>query len=395
MKRLSLLLILAIATACSKESDPVADKANFTRIYDNNTFNASFFPIDMKQTPDGGYLILGGRRLEDSNFSGIYLTKVDEEGAFLSDQEIDSDHINPAGQLMEVNGKYYFFCMSAVGLQTELMELDADGTITQTISVGGSYPAIATLDNNNFILLSYDNVAKQSVVSVVSPSGTITQSKGFSIGAGDAVEEPIINHFIRTGRQLPFAVGKTTEGLYYFNGFYNYTMSLVFTDLNADAPIGVVQGQQANGGLSQVLPLEGNKFASARFNFGDNYILPNVTLNKSGTTSSVDLGGNSFPELVNNAPIRILSTIVDGKEILIYGSNTRSRQIALFGYDRATGEFKGSKYLGFANPFEIASLITTNDEGLAVCGTTYVAGRFPRICLFKLDKKKLSDSFTK
>jgi hypothetical protein len=39
--------------------------------------------------------------------------------------------------------------------------------------------------------------------------------------------------------------------------------------------------------------------------------------------------------------------------------------------------------------FEIAQIISTADGGLAVCGTTYLAGRFPRICIIKLDKDQL------
>ena len=137
----------------------------------------------------------------------------------------------------------------------------------------------------------------------------------------------------------------------------------------------------------------GGKYATARFNFGDNYFLPSVSLNSTGVTSIVDLGGNTLPELTPNAPVKIISAIIAAKEYLIYASNTRSRQIALFAYDQTTGEFKGSHYLGFSNPFEIASLIKTIDGGLAVCGTTYVAGRFPRICLFKLSAEQLSSLF--
>jgi hypothetical protein len=393
MKNYLLLSFLLLAVACANESDPIADKANFTRIYDNNKFNASYYPIDIKQTPDGGYLLLGGRRLKDSNFSGAYIMKVDQFGSFISDVEVDSDFINPVGQLLEANGKYYFFCMTSVGLQTQLVEMNADGAISQNIAVGGSYPTVASQDNGSFILLGYDNSTKESVVSVVSPSGSVSKSKSFSIGAGDAVEEPIINHFLRTGRQLPFQVGKTASGQYYFNGFYNYTLSLVFTDLTANDPLGVVQGQQDDGGFSQIISLEGGKFATSRFNFGDNYFIPNATLKTSGISASGDLGGNSLPELMANAPVKILSTKVNSKDMLLYASNTKSKQIALFGYDKATGEFKGSHYLGFSNPFEMASLIPTADGGLAVCGTTYVAGRFPRICLFKLSAEKLSESF--
>jgi len=392
--RLTLIAFsIILFIGCANDSDPAADKASFTRIYDNNKYNASFFPIDIKQTPDGGYLILGGRRIDDSSFSGIYIMKVDEFGGFVSEQEVDETFVNPIAPLLENGGNYYFFCMTSVGLQPQLFQLDAEGTLSEPISVGGSYPAAAAVDGNNFVLLSYDNLNKKTVVSVITPTGSISQAKGFSIGAGDAVEEPIISHFLRTGKQIPFLVGKTASGQYYFNGFYNYTLSLAFTNLSADEPQGVIQGQQDDGGLSQVVPLDGGKFALARFNFGDNYFLPNASLNTSGVSSSIDLGGNPFPELIANAPVKILRVTINSKKVALYGSDTKSKQIALFGYDESTGEFIGSKYLGFSNPFEIASIVSTADGGLAICGTTFVAGRFPRICLFKLSKEAVAESF--
>lgn len=386
---------VGIISACTEESNPTFDSDNFTSTFDNSQFDASYFPIDMRQTPDGGYLVLGGRQLSDSsNFTGIYLLKADKFGKFVKEVEVDETSVHPVGKLAEYEGRYYFFCMDPLTQVAQIADVDADLSAVTITSVqnGLTYPAAASFVDNNFVLLSYDNGSKESVISLVSVSGGVQASKGYSIGIGEDIEEPIINHFIRTGRQYPFEVGKVSSSLYFFNGFYNYTFSLVFTDIQSDDPTGVVQGQQDDGGFSAVTSLGGSKFASSRFNFGDNYILPNKDLSTSGNTSSTDLGGYSLPEMVENAKVKILRTTVDSKSMLIYGTDTKSKQIGLLFYEEASGTFVSSRYLGFSNPFEIANLIQTTDGGLAVCGTTYLAGRFPRICIFKLSKDKLSEN---
>jgi hypothetical protein len=395
-KKLSILLLffIAMSWSCSEESNPAFDSGNFTTIFDNNQFDASYFPIDMRQTPDGGYIVLGGRKLDNSEFTGIYLLKADKFGSFVTEVEVDETSVNPIGKLTEYQGKYYFFCMNPITQEAQLADVDADlGAVTITAVQGGlTYPAAATFEDNSFILLSYNNGNKESVISLVSPSGGVQASKGYSIGTGEDIEEPIINHFIRTGRQFPFEAGKVSSGLYFFNGFFNYTFSLVFTNISSDDPAGVVQGQQDDGGFSAVTSLGGSKFASARFNFGDNYLLPNKNLSTSGNTSSTDLGGYSLPEMVENATVKILRATIDTKNVLIYGTDTKTKQIGLFFYEEASGTFLSSRYLGFSNPFEIANLIPTSDGGLAICGTTYLAGRFPRICIFKLSKDKVAEN---
>lgn len=387
-----LLAGFLLVTSCVEETNPEFDQKSFTKIYDNNLFTTNYFPIDMVQTPDGGYLILGGRRLAESNFTGIYLMKADKDGNFVKEIEVDDSYVNPIAQLAFINDTYNFFCMDPLTLQVQRVQTDANLEGVNISAVGGDlyYPCASRVDGNNFVLLTYDHLTKQSVIAVVTASGAVSQSKAFTIGAGDKVEEPIINHFIRTGRQYPFEAGRIPGGLYYFNGFYNYTFSLVFTDLNQNDPRGVVQGIQDDGGFSALLPLSTTKFAGARFNFGDNYLLPNVILNPTGTSSSVDLGGNTLPELEPNAKVKIIRATINTKNVLVYGSNTRSKQIGLYFYDEAAGTFLTSKYLGFSNPFEIAQVITTEDGGLAVCGTTYIAGRFPRICLIKIDASDLT-----
>jgi hypothetical protein len=390
-----LMIILAGSTfSCTEESNPTFDTDNFTTIFDNNKFEASYVPIDIQETPDGGYLVLGGRKLEDSNFTGIYLLKADKFGNFEKEIEVDETVVHPIGKLAAFQDKYYFLCMDPLTQVAQIADVDAAlDAVNFTVVQGGlTYPAASSFVDNSFVLLSYDDGGKESVISLVSLSGGVQASKGYSIGIGEDIEEPIINHFIRTGRQYPFEVGKVSSSLYFFNGFYNYTFSLVFTNISSDDPAGVVQGQQDDGGFSAVTALGGSKFASARFNFGDNYILPNKDLSTSGNTSSTDLGGFSLPEMVENATVKILRATIDGKNVLIYGTDTKSKQIGLLFYEEGSETFLGSQYLGFSNPFEIANLIQTRDGGLAVCGTTYLAGRFPRICIFKLSKDRLTEN---
>lgn len=383
--------------SCQEDSDPKFEVEKFTSIFDDNRFNKEYNPIDIQQTSDGGYIVLAATRLPESNFSGIYLLKADRFGNFVKQTEVEESHVAATGRLSKYQNTFYFFCMSANNQQVELARVDAnlDAVSFSNVGTGLTYPCAASLIENGadsaFLLLSYNNTDKVSEISLVSTEGDVIDSKGYSVGVGDEVEEPIINHFIRNGRQLPFSVGKVSPGLYYFNGYYNYTFSLVFTDIQDDDPVGVVQGQQDDGGFSAVEVLGGNKFSASRFNFGDNYLLPNVLLNTNGTTAAVDLGGFTFPELQRNAKVKVLRSVLNLQNVLIYGSDTRSKQIGLLFYNELDGLFIGRRYLGFSNPFEIANLINTSDGGIAVCGTTYLAGRFPRICIFKLSNKELVD----
>jgi len=396
-----LIAVFAGVISCKNEADPVADKSFFTRFYDNSNFNIAYTPLDIVQTSDGGYIVLGLKRTiiadgSDVDPGVIYIMKTDAFGAFISDDELDANMVTPAPSLLDVAGKFYFFCMDGATQSIQLMEVDGNGTIAQQLNVGGAYPLAAGVDGQSLLLLHYDQGNRTTVMSTVATDGHPQKTKSFTIGPSDGdytPESAIMDHILRTGRRLPFEVGKASNGLYYFNGIYNYTLSIVFTDLNATNPIGVIQGSHDDGGISALHALGAGKFAAARFNYGDNYFLPAATLSSTGLSSSSELGGNSFPELAPNAPVVIMNATINATDRVLYASNTRGKQIGLFGYNPTDGSFVGSRYIGFSNSFELASIKPTADDGLVVLGTTYIAGRFPRICLFKLSAEALGKSF--
>lgn len=394
MKRFnSLLLIIFIAsiTSCDIADNEAIPEESFFRIYDNDLFNSSFIPIDVAQTADDGFIILSGSRLNTSNFTGVNLIKLDKEGQFVSEEQLDEQYVNPVDQLVELNGQYYFLAMNSTSLQMNLFTVNDSAKVANITPVGGlTYPMYLNQDGDGLLSLSYNNNNKQTIISRISADGQIANSQGYTIGAGNDTEEPIIDHFTRTGKQLPFFAGSAGGGNYFFNGFYNFTLSLVFTNFG-DEPIGVVQGQQADGGMSSGISLSGSTFALSRFNFGDNFIIPTINLNATGISSATDFTGNSFPELQPDAKVELGIIDVDGKQSIIYASNTKSGQIILMAYDPSTTTLSGTKYLGSTYPYEISGFTQTSDGGLAVAGTTSVAGRFDRICLFKLSKEELSD----
>jgi hypothetical protein len=403
MKRLLYILplVVLVIASCEEEVNPVFDTESFTAIFDNNQFAATYNPIDMIQTEDGGYIVLGKRDLSESEFAGIYLMKVDKYGNFVRETEVNPEYVHPIASLVSRDNVIYFICMNELTTQLQIATVSPDGEFLEetTLLVDDiTYPSAASFTDNQFIIQGYNHVDKQTIVATVSLNGTVTNQINYSIGIGDteSLDRQISSHFLETGRQLPFAVGKAGSK-YYFNGFYDFTFSFLFTDLSQEEPDGGVQGQRESddSGLSAILPISANKFAISWFNVGRNYFAPAKNIASTGTPTSIgDEGfedvGLPFRELVDNADVRIIKAQVNEKSALIYASTTLSKQIGLFFYDESTGKFMSSRYLGYSNPFEAADLIQTSDGGLAVCGTTYLAGRFPRICIFKLSKEELA-----
>lgn len=405
LKRILLFVpVILLVTACLEESSEKIDKKAFTRIYDNNEFYSNFYAIDMKQTLDGGYLILGGKtevvkeagEPQDVNTPlGIYILKVDELGNKVMELEIEDEYTYPIGKLNQVGDSFYFFCMDAAK-NAFLVNVDqlAEFSSVTSLTTNLSFPLASGVDNaGSLLLLSYDNSTQESVMTKVSTTGGVSNEKRFYTGAESPIDDLVVKHANREGTQYPFAVGQTSSGTYFFNGFINYSFALVFTDLAADDPSHTVYGQQQNAGFSSVLPISGQTFAVSGYSFGFNFLLPNATLSTTGggvsSVTDVQANGYSFPELESNARVKPIRGTWDGKNVIIYASNTRAGQIGLYVYDEITGGFLASKYLGYSNQFEVGAIIQTAQGDLVVSGTTYVAGRLPRLCLIKVPKDEI------
>lgn len=384
-------LVMALIASCDiKDNKDVEPSDSFLKIYDSHQFDYAIGAVDVVQKEDEGYLLLGNYRRDDTNFLGAYVACVDKEGQFIRNTYLRDSNVNPVGKFLMLGGQRYFVSMDAIGLQAYLNQVDDSARIVSTIALGLTYPMYAENDGEDqFVLLSYNSVDKKSVLSLVNTDGSVAGQSAFGIGAGQDVEEPIIDHFTRTGRELPFFAGKASNGLYYANTFFNYTLSLLFTDLSSDTPAGVVQGQQDQGGVSGLLSLDGGQFSLARFNFGDHYANASATLNTGGISSVNAIEGNPMLEWETDEKVKMINVTLHDVDYTIIATTTKNQQIVLHIYDAASGDYVAVDYLGYSNPYQLGALTLTQDNGLAVLGSTQVVGKFQRLCLFKLSEGEL------
>lgn len=391
MKNSLLLLMLFVSAfifSCENEELSPAQQS-FLKIYDDANYNASYQPVGL-QYSENNFYILSERSLSSSNFSGINLVVTDSIGDFVKEEQLGENFVAPTKSLMKIGSSLYFFCMDRSTLRPYLSTIAADGSVSTTaLNTTASYPLAANLTaSNTLLLLSYDPDGLNSILTEVGTDGQILQQVGYSIGPGSDVQDAIVNHFTKRSARIPFFCGQSAASRYYFNGFYNYTLSMVFTSFG-DEPTGVLQGQAANAGMKAAQPTMASDFAIVGYQFSDHFMNPKTTLPVNNISSSVNLFDRNIPEIAERAICRIIPFNGVNQEMVVIASETEGRQVVLYFYDVNSGQLEATYYLGTLNPFTLSSLIETEDGGIAIAGTTFLAGRFERIYLQKISKDEI------
>lgn len=397
MKRTILFIsLIALFTQC--KDDEIDPKESFTKIYDSFRSDHDYNPIDIVAL-DTGYLILAGQTLDNSQFMGVQIIKLNEFGNYdEADEVLPDNYVLPTGDFMTIGDLHYFLAMENIASRpARLIEVGNNPADYQVINLGGGITnplASYKTENDEILVLSFNAASNQTVLSLHDTQGNLQQSAGYDIGAGaefeDITDVDIYDHYLDPERSgLPFFCGQIPGGAYYFNGVYGYTLSWVFT--NFGAATGVVQGQQAVGGMTAVLPIDGNTFSIFGYQYNDNFVRPTQTIETSAISSSINYMGLPVSEFRSRTNAKIIALTLGTTTYSVVAAETESRQIALYFYDSTTGELDGIHKIGYLNPYELASIRLDEDNNLMVLGTTLVAGRFPRIFMSKIPEKELMD----
>ncbi|MBK8881697.1 MAG: hypothetical protein IPN67_04730 [Bacteroidales bacterium] len=364
---------------------------NWIRVYDHSDLNRLFYSLDVTELTDKSFVILGSTKMDTTVWPTPYILYTSNEGIITRSVQIE-DFISPVPDIIASDGGLYFFCMDNA-LGTHVLKINTDGSAPTPVKSFPelTYPLSASVVTGNRILLtSYNRINKSTVLTCFDANFSIIWSNEYS--TIENYEEKVRLHLTRQGQYFPFFTGEVKQNnsdFYFVNGFYNFVFSLLFINSANGTMTGVVNGIPYSAAASSLIQRNDTSYIITRYNEDQNYINPKPDISFTTVSNITATGGTSWPEIEKYAFIKSIKTILNKKEIIITGTKTRSNQVLLLFFNAKTGSLETSRYFGSTYPVNLASVIPTSEGGLVILTQTFVAGRFPRIQLYKIPPEKL------
>ncbi|NIM11148.1 MAG: hypothetical protein GTO45_04110 [Candidatus Aminicenantes bacterium] len=401
----ALLYVYLVSTSCDPRYLETDSAASFKKVYDKPLLHG-YTAVDIRQTPsDKGYIILG-------ICDGVpYLLKLDKYGNYLWDTCYETFSLwsipIPELILVEREGEpdtYYFFCHKTTGdgQPVVLLKISAENNVPgepREISLSAHLPEdhlVLPMEARaapgpvpGFLLLALDvSTNKVILIKLDHESNAAWDNppvSGFShICANSFHVSDGRFHFIGfLPTQIP---GKD---LYYFHSYldsqrheYPSCFGITVIDPISGSPL-----------VEYPSPLAFLTMDNSGSTASGALLIENIIaffVNRSLTDLNETIIIIQF-ELVPSKPVYMKTMNVNEQKAVFFVGSGKNDKIVLYAYDWSTGSFAAKEYFGHTNVYESAGLIETGDGGLAILGTTYLAGQLGRICIFKLSKQELED----
>ena len=145
----------AVLISCDVKKSNTSPASEYSRIFDYSDMNLSFFPVDLEQTGDGGFLILSVYTDTTlSTFPLIHLMKTDAFGKKVWESWLDKAYCSAVPSLMLLGSSYYFICMDAVNQESRIMRINQDTHEALEIrALSIQYPLYSMKDKNGDVLV--------------------------------------------------------------------------------------------------------------------------------------------------------------------------------------------------------------------------------------------------
>lgn len=386
---------------CDVKNNQVDPEMGFTKIYDIDSAETNHFPIDIKQLTDNGYLFLGYNLQGEAR---SVVVRTDKDGKLIWSKTF-KQYLSPTSDLMKIGNDYYFVCAKDLTFEIVLLKVnDATQNVEEVKTFDESTRPLAAcaLPDGGMLIQTYDYPNAQTVLMKLNAAFELDNNfsedgkQEFGISQLDLMDERINNHLTFQGPRLPFFVsyiGESSAASYVINGVRDYDITLVSVNTSTGAEVGAVDGNRYRKCVSSFTYLGNNRAALSKFEDVNNFFIPSfstLTL-AAGPVNLSDLPSIQKPEITSNTEIKSKLSTIKGRKLLIYTAALKNNTVGLFAYDANTGSFAGARYFGSTYPYKIGNFVITADGGMAILCQTYTAGRFGRMCLFKLSKEQAED----
>lgn len=388
--------------------NPDIDPQNYTeKLYEDGS-SYSLRAIDMQQTGDGGYIILGER-----NESSPYLMKLSKEG--VREWAVwDEAYGKPVRSLLIAEDGYVFFAQEDTVISLVKVSANVGDNGAQNFQLVGKveYPDAPTADidsacvpfgrafptalysiynpNTRAFLLTgdetFDQVTWLAEVPLDKPEDAIFGCNPYKLEeiSQNLQGDPETARNKLFGGYYPW----TNDCCYYFTTFSNdpdngidNNVFLQFlkddlTSLDLGFPAEFVTDIQGvdNPGSTEPrynLATGSETFSTVLYDFS-------ITSSGENINTQLEMDGSSRNQLLKIDDLRY-----------VFAGKSHNNQLVLLAYNGP--KLLNKTFLGSGNPYEVAELINTSDGGVAIAANTFVGSRFPRIAFFKLSKEQVDE----
>ncbi|MCU0390809.1 MAG: hypothetical protein MUE81_06790 [Thermoflexibacter sp.] len=395
ISRIAICLLWCLLTACNENTN-ISPSKSFNKIYNESSFS-DFQAIDVVQTQDEGYIILGTIENSFAEQNDVpYILRIDKEGNYLWDTKLDKQleaYISPIPNLKANQGNYHFFCFKKEGLKPALLKINDESKKVEEVRVygqmSGDLAYVSDTQDNGMLLTllsescNPDNDLQTRNIELfkLSPTFDIQWRNCYPYSIfvpRDPVSRRVNYNFFINGNFN--ASGRE----YFFTTFLGQDNStiLIFTDHQ-----GKVQGEaRLPFVINSMAHINNNQFAMTFVKQKDLNIMSNAVFNLNSQTSP-NLIGSTFHEINSQARAITKKMTLANKEVTIIASTLENIPIRIYAFDAkvtTTDLLRGSLTLGRGNPYEIADVIPSADGGLTIVANTLVGDRFKRIAVLKV-----------
>lgn len=384
-------LLLALISCDSKKNEAIPE-LGFKKIVGSSEYSGRFYPWDLKETTDNGFISLSSSN--SSQFKNILITKIDKEGELEWEIADSSTFVNPVGEIFEQNGSFYIFAMQRVTLNTHLLKINIDSKTLEDVQSYADflYPISASRVPGGFIVQCFDRDAQRIRLMKTDNNFTEEWRERYSV-----FEDPNeFNSHLTLENRLPFFTGyvgtENSASYYYFGGMYSFTLTTAFVNTADGSLVKRIAGFRYDAGVSNLLNLSENNFFLTKHNVSkETSVLKDqeIDIASGGILNAQnDLPENIDFEISSDARNVLKKIRLNNKDLIVHATESKNLETILNFYNES-GTKITTKRIGSDSAYLLGNLIPTSDGGLMVLCHTFIAGRLSRLVFIKIPQEEI------